>query len=120
MCEAGWIGLRCRPDIRIGAGIGNGSTYRASAFVSSSTTQVRFRIPHALAFAGASSDVVTIKGDQVVFTLGYLAVGTEQTVTIPMSVASNVGPHEVLRARAHLYSSTALPVETNAVFTNVR
>jgi uncharacterized repeat protein (TIGR01451 family) len=85
-----------------------------------SGTQVRLRIPHTLAFAGTSSDVVTIQGDQVVYTLGYLAVGAEQTVTIPMSVPSNVRSHDVLRVRAHLYSSTALPVETNAVLTNVR
>ncbi|MDB6104454.1 MAG: hypothetical protein JWO52_4453 [Gammaproteobacteria bacterium] len=85
-----------------------------------SGTQVRLRIPHALAFAGTSSDVVTIQGDQVVYTLGYLAVGAEQTVTIPMSVPSNVRSHDVLRVRAQLYSSTALPVETNAVLTNVR
>ena len=49
-----------------------------------------------------------------------LAVGAQQTVEIPMSVASNVRSHKVLRVRAHLYSSTALPLETNVVSTNVR
>ena len=85
-----------------------------------SGTQVRLHIPHAATFAGATSDVVTIQGEQVVFTLGYLPVGAEQTIKVPVSVPSTVRSHDVLRARGHLYSSTALPVETNDVFTNVR
>jgi Calcineurin-like phosphoesterase/Domain of unknown function DUF11 len=55
-----------------------------------SGTQVRLRVPHDLAFAGTASDVVTVQGDEIVFTLGYLAVGAQQTVEIPMSVPSNV------------------------------
>jgi len=85
-----------------------------------SGTQVRLHMPHDLAFAGTAGDVVTVQGDEIVFTLGYLAVGAQQTVQIPMSVPSNVRPHKVLRLRAHLYSSTALPLETNAVSTTVR
>jgi hypothetical protein len=94
--------------------ISNDSEYALSG------TQVRLRMPHDLAFAGTASDVVTVQGDEIVFTLGYLAVGAQQTVEIPMSVPSNVRPHTVLRLRAHLYSSTALPLETNAVSTNIR
>jgi uncharacterized repeat protein (TIGR01451 family) len=85
-----------------------------------SGTQVRFHVPHSLAFAGTSSDVVTVQGEEVVFTLGHLAVGAQQTVNIPVLVSSSVKPHEVLRARAHVHSSTALPVETNVSFTSVR
>jgi len=85
-----------------------------------SGAQVRLRMPYDLAFAGTPSDVVTVQGDEIVFTLGYLAVGAQQTVEIPMSVPSNVRPRSVLRLRAHLYSSTALPLETNAVSTSVR
>jgi uncharacterized repeat protein (TIGR01451 family) len=83
-------------------------------------TQVRFRLPRAVTFAGTSSNVVTMQGDEIVFTLGRLAVGAEQTVGIPLLVSSDVGHHEPLRARARVYSSTALPFETNTVFTNVR
>jgi hypothetical protein len=85
-----------------------------------SGTQVRLRMPHDLAFAGTASDVVTVQADEIVLTLGYLAVGAQQTVEIPMSVPSNVRSHKVLRLRAYLYSSTALPLETNVVSTNVR
>jgi uncharacterized repeat protein (TIGR01451 family) len=83
-------------------------------------TQLRFHLPQGLEFAGASSDVVTAQGDEVVLTLGRLAVGAEQTLEIPVSVRSSVRRHEVLRVRAHLHSSTALPLETNVVFTKVR
>ena len=85
-----------------------------------SGTQVRLRMPHELGFAGTASGVVTVQGDEVVLTLGYLAVGAQETVEIPLSVPSNVRPRTVLRMRAHIYSSTALPIETNAVSTNVR
>jgi hypothetical protein len=71
-------------------------------------------------FAGTPSPVVSVQGEEVVFTLGYLAVGAGQTVEIPVSVPSNVKSHELLRARAHLHSSTALPVETNVALTNIR
>jgi uncharacterized repeat protein (TIGR01451 family) len=85
-----------------------------------SGTQVRFHVPHDLVFAGTPSTVVTVQGDEVVFTLGYLAVGAGQTVEIPVSVASSVKSHELVRAHAHLHSSTALPVETNIALTNIR
>jgi hypothetical protein len=85
-----------------------------------SGTQVRFHVPHELVFAGTPSPVVSVQGEEVVFTLGYLAVGAGQTVEIPVSVPSNVKSRELLRARAHLHSSTALPVETNVALTNIR
>jgi len=83
-------------------------------------TQVRFHIPHELAFTGTPSSVLTVQGDEVVFTLGRLDVGGERTVEIPVSVSSNVRSHDLLRARAHLHSSTALTVESNVALTNVR
>ena len=84
-----------------------------------SGAQVRFHIPETLTFAGTTSNVVTRQGNEVVFTLGHLAQGAEQTVEIPVSVSFNVRPLPVLLAHAHLYSSTALPVESNFVLTNV-
>jgi len=81
--------------------------------------QVRFRLPHSLSFTGTTTDAVTQQGEDIVLTLGRLAVGAEQTVQIPVTVSSGAH-HEVLPARAHLHSSTALPVETNVVFTKVR
>jgi hypothetical protein len=87
---------------------------------------VRFRLPHDLTFAGTPSNVVTVQRDEVVLTLGHLAVGGQQTVEIPTLVRSDAGHHsdnrhhEVIHAHARVYSSTALPVETNEVFTKVR
>jgi uncharacterized repeat protein (TIGR01451 family) len=85
-----------------------------------SGAQVRFHIPESLAFAGTATNVVTKQGDEVVLTLGHLAKGAEQTVEIPVSAGSSLHPHGVLLAHAHVYSSTALPVESNFVLTNVR
>jgi uncharacterized repeat protein (TIGR01451 family) len=84
-----------------------------------SGTQVRFHLPRGLAFAGTPSDVVTVHGDEVVLTLGYLAVGAQQSVEIPASVPGTFRP-QVLVAHAHVFSSTALPVETNFVATGVK
>jgi hypothetical protein len=81
---------------------------------------VRFRLPRGLTFTGAVSGDVTTQGDEIVFTLGHLAVGGEQTVEIPTLVARNARRSELLRARAFVFSSTALPVETNGAITNVR
>ena len=83
-------------------------------------TQVRFHVPHELAFAGTPNDGVTVQGDDIVFTLGRLAVGAEQTVEIPVSVGSNIRSRDLLRARAHVHSSTALPVESNVALTKTR
>jgi uncharacterized repeat protein (TIGR01451 family) len=85
-----------------------------------SGTQVRFHVPHEVAFTGTPSALVTVHGDEVVYTLGHLAVGGEQTVEIPVSVPSGARSHELLRARALVHSSTALGVETNVSLTNIR
>jgi uncharacterized repeat protein (TIGR01451 family) len=82
-------------------------------------TQVRFHLPRELSFAGTTSNVVTQQGDEVVLTLGRLAVGAEQTVQVPVTVASGAR-HDVLHVKAHLHSSTAQPLETNVAFTKIR
>jgi uncharacterized repeat protein (TIGR01451 family) len=101
-------------DITYEVAIRNGSEFALSG------TQVRFRLPPGLRFAGPSSADVTLQGDEIVFTLGHLAVSAERTVEIPVRVSPAVHRHAVLRARAGVYSSTALPLETNAVATNIR
>ena len=102
---------------------GQGITYtvalRNDSDYALSGTQVRFHLPRGLEFAGTPSDVVTVHGDEVVLTLGYLAVGAQQSVEIPASVPANFR-HEVLVAHAHVSSSTALPVESNFVATGVK
>jgi uncharacterized repeat protein (TIGR01451 family) len=101
-------------DITYKVAIRNDSDFALSG------TQVRFRLPQGLAFAGTSSGAVTLQGDELVFTLGHLATGAEQTVEIPTHGPSVVHRHEVLRARARVYSSTALPLQTNPVSTSIR
>jgi hypothetical protein len=83
-------------------------------------TQLRFHLPHEVAFAGTTSAVVTQQGDSVVLTLGRLAIDEEQTVQIPVTVSSKAHHHDVVHARAHLHSSTAMPLETNVAFTRIR
>jgi hypothetical protein len=61
-----------------------------------------------------------MQGDEIVFTLGHLAVGAEQTVEIPTVVSQNGRRSEPLHARARVYPSTALPLESNVAVTNVR
>jgi uncharacterized repeat protein (TIGR01451 family) len=100
-------------DITYTVSLRNDSEYALSG------TQVRFHLPHGLQFAGTPSDAVTVHGDEVVLTLGYVALGAQQSVEIPASVPSNCRP-QVLLAHAHVSSSTALPVETNFVATGVR
>lgn len=100
-------------DITYTVSLRNDSEYALSG------TQVRFHLPHGLQFAGTPSDVVTVHGDEVVLTLGYVALGAQQSVEIPASVPSNCRP-QVLLAHAHVSSSTALPVETNFVATGVK
>jgi uncharacterized repeat protein (TIGR01451 family) len=103
---------------------GQSATYKVSVRNDSeyplSGAQVRFRLPHGLTFTGTLGSDVTIQGDDVVFTLGHLAVGAEQTVEIPTLVPHGARRSELLRARAYIHSSTALPLETNAAITNVR
>jgi uncharacterized repeat protein (TIGR01451 family) len=84
-------------------------------------TQVRVRLPDPLEFAGTASGTVTIQGDEVVFTLGRLAVGGSQTVEIAAKAPANNHhhDHEVLLAKAHVTSATALPVETNIALTRL-
>jgi uncharacterized repeat protein (TIGR01451 family) len=115
------------PDgVKAGQNIAYKVSVRNDSDFALSGTQVRFRLPHDLTFAGTPSDVVTVQGDEIVFTLGHLAVGAQQTVEIQTLVRSDVGHqsddrhHEVIRAHARVYSSTALPVETNEVFTELR
>jgi len=93
--------------------IRNNSEYALSG------TQVRFHLPRGLGFLAAAHADSTVQGDEIVVTLGYLAAGAEQTVEIPTLVPSDL-PRNGLHASAFIYSSTAQPVESNAVVTNVR
>jgi uncharacterized repeat protein (TIGR01451 family) len=82
-------------------------------------TQVRFRLPQSVTFAGTRSDTVTVDGNEIIVTVGHVAAGSDQTVEIPVLVSSDAHGFFPLLASAALTSSTALPVRTNDVFTKV-
>jgi uncharacterized repeat protein (TIGR01451 family) len=80
-------------------------------------TQVRLSLPNNVSFAGTPGNTITLQGNEVVVTVGRLANGTEQTISIPTMVSSDArGRIEVHGAAT---SSTALPFFINSVTTNV-
>lgn len=92
--------------------INNGSGYALNG------TQVRLELPEGVSFAGATSDTLTLQGNEVVVTLGRVAAGDQQTVAIPVQVSTWRGSDRIY-ASGTVISSTALPVETNTAVTRV-
>jgi uncharacterized repeat protein (TIGR01451 family) len=80
-------------------------------------TQVRLRMAGNLSFAGTPGDTITVQGNEVVVTVGRLAVGTTQDISIPTTVSA--GSHGEVEGLAKVTSSTALPVFTNHAETTV-
>ena len=66
-------------------------------------------------FAGTAGTTTTVQGNEVVVTIGRLGSGSEQTVSVPVTIAG----HGRLEAFASVTSATALPVFTNVVSTIV-
>jgi uncharacterized repeat protein (TIGR01451 family) len=80
-------------------------------------TQVRLALPAGVTFAGTKGTTTTLQGNEVVLTVGRLAAGSEQTVTIAASVsAASRGP---ITGSATVTSSTAQPFFTNRAATMV-
>lgn len=82
-------------------------------------TQVRFPLPQDTSFAGTSSDTLTLQGNELVVTIGRLAAGASQTVSIPVQISRNAHQFEHIQAVAGVYSATALPVWSNSAFSKV-
>lgn len=82
-------------------------------------TQVRLELPRAVGFAGTLGDTVTLQEDEVVVTVGRVAVGGEQTVEIPVQVSANARRKEHLFTSGEISSSTALPIMTNKAATSI-
>lgn len=78
-------------------------------------TQVRLALPANASFAGTTSNTTTLQGSEVVVTIGRLASGAEQTVSVPVSVPG----HGRIDALAVVTSSTASPIFTNGVATKI-
>jgi uncharacterized repeat protein (TIGR01451 family) len=80
-------------------------------------TQVRLLLPNNVSFSGSIGSTITVQGNEIVVTVGRLASGSEQTVSIPTVVSSES------RGRIETFgsttSSTTLPVFTNSVATTV-
>ena len=83
-------------------------------------TQVRLLLPDNVTFSGPTGDSATLQGNEVVLTVGRLAAGTEQNVTINTTVASGGRGNRTAVAFAVVSSSTALPIFSNSVATVVR
>jgi hypothetical protein len=62
---------------------------------------------------------MTVQGEEVVVTLGRVAMAGQQTVAIPVRVSGNANKHGRLSAVAVVESSTALPVWSNAAASTV-
>ena len=78
-------------------------------------TQVHFKLPASVTFAGTAGETTTVTGNEVVLTIGRLAAGSEQSVQIPVLVAQDA--RGLLQAEAQVSSSTALTIRTNATTT---
>lgn len=78
-------------------------------------TQVKFFLSPNVSFAGTTSDTTTVEGNEVVVTLGRLASGADQTVSVNAAVSSECRENDLVVARAVITSSTALPFFTNSV-----
>jgi hypothetical protein len=101
---------------------GSGLTYtvhmRNNSPYALNGTQVRLHLSGSASFAGTAGETTTVQGNEVVVTLGRLAAGTTQDVSIP-TVVSAQGRGEI-ESYATVTSSTALPVSTNHTETDVR
>jgi uncharacterized repeat protein (TIGR01451 family) len=101
--------------------VGSALTYtlqlKNSSQYSLNGTQVRMVLPAGVKFAGATGTNTTLEGNELVLTIGRLAAGSEQTVTIPAYVSP--GSRGLMTGFATVTSSTALPVFTNRAATMV-
>lgn len=78
-------------------------------------SQVRFFLPNGVSFAGEKSSSITQQGNEIVITVGRLASGSEQTVSVPVTIAPQA--RGLATFSAALYSATAQPVFSNPVLT---
>jgi hypothetical protein len=81
-------------------------------------TQVRLRLSPSVSLAGTPGDTTTEQGSEVVVTIGRLAAGATQDISIPTAVSA--GSHGEVDGLAVVTSSTVQPVFSNRVRTPVR
>jgi hypothetical protein len=83
-------------------------------------TQVKLLLPPGITFAGTIGDTTSVHGNEVVLTIGRLAAGASQTVSIEAAASSGHYEDPWAVAFATVTSSTALPLFTNPVVTMIR
>ena len=83
-------------------------------------TQIRLTVPFGITLAGLPTDPITVQGSEIVYTIGRLAPGSEQTVQINVKTTDDDKDTDVIRAQASLTSGTAQPVAGNSVTTRVK
>jgi hypothetical protein len=77
--------------------------------------QVVFALPEGTDFAGTADDNTTVRGRDVVFTLGRLGQNAQATVHVPVT-ATGRPELGVLATRAIVRSSTARPVSARPAY----
>jgi uncharacterized repeat protein (TIGR01451 family) len=113
------VKLTAPNKIKAGQTLNYTVSIRNSGEYSLNGTQVRIQLPEAVAFAGTPSDSITVAGNEIIVTVGRIAAGSEQSIEIPALVSRETRSPELLLAFAGVSSSTALPVASNFVITNV-
>jgi uncharacterized repeat protein (TIGR01451 family) len=103
--------------VHAGEGLTYTVTLKNNSRYSLNGTQVRLLLPNSLSFAGTPGNTTTLQGNEVVVTVGRLATGAEQTVSIPTVVSSEYRGR--IEGFAAVSSSTAQPLFTNPVATTV-
>jgi uncharacterized repeat protein (TIGR01451 family) len=83
-------------------------------------TQVKLLLPPDVSFVGKTGDTTSAQGNEVVLTIGRLAAGAEQSVSVSAKVSSECRLGPLVVTFGEVTSSTALPFFTNPVATVVR
>ena len=82
-------------------------------------TQVKLLLPPNVSFTGTTGDTTSVHGNEVVITIGRLAAGSNQSITVPATASSDHHEDPWAVAFGIVTSSTALPFFTNPVVTTV-
>jgi len=81
--------------------------------------QAVLALPEGVQFLGAVGGSATINSSQVIVTIGRLPTSAASTVQITVQVLDSAPKGDQLKARGHVRSSTALPVDAGSVTTKV-
>ena len=83
-------------------------------------TQIRLTVPFGVTSAAPATDPVTVQGSDIVYTIGRLAPGSEQTVQINVQITDDDKHVDMIRTQVSVTSGTAEPVAGNSVTTKVK